>query len=360
MTARRRAIDRLRRERVLADRVQALQILVDLDQQAEPDARGRRAPSRDDRLRLIFTLLPPRARDRGARRPDAAHARRPDDAPRSRARSSSPRRRWPSASSAPSARSRPPRIPYRVPRRRRSCPTASPACSPSSTSSSTRATPRASDDRLVRARAVRRGDPPRPAARRGSCPTTPRPPACSRSCSCTTRAAPRAPTPTARCVALADQDRSRWDAAPDRGGHAHASTARCACAGPGPTSCRPRSPRCTPTAPTADETDWPQIAALYGRLVAPHAARRSCRSTARSRSAWRDGPRAGLGVLDALQGDPRLAGYQPFHAARADLLAPRGRRAAAAAAYGRRDRAQHERRRARTSSSAAASALAAG
>ena len=48
-----------------------------------------------------------------------------------------------------------------------------------------------------------------------------------------------------------------------------------------------------------------------------------------------DGPRAGLCVLDALQGDPRLAGYQPFHAARADLLRRAGDGPAAAAAYGR-------------------------
>ena len=36
VTARRRAIDRIRRERALADRVQALQILMELEHQAEP------------------------------------------------------------------------------------------------------------------------------------------------------------------------------------------------------------------------------------------------------------------------------------------------------------------------------------
>jgi len=54
VTARRRAIDRLRRERVLADRVQTLQILMDLDQQAEPEP-GPDSAVPDDRLRLIFT-----------------------------------------------------------------------------------------------------------------------------------------------------------------------------------------------------------------------------------------------------------------------------------------------------------------
>ena len=58
MTARRRAIDRIRRERVLADRVQSLQILMDLDQQAEPDPAEESAVA-DDRLRLIFTCCHP-------------------------------------------------------------------------------------------------------------------------------------------------------------------------------------------------------------------------------------------------------------------------------------------------------------
>ena len=50
-------------------------------------------------------LLPPGAGARGAGRADAAHARRPARPPRSRAPSSSPRRRWRSGWCAPSARS---------------------------------------------------------------------------------------------------------------------------------------------------------------------------------------------------------------------------------------------------------------
>ena len=69
----------------------------------------------DERLELSLHLLPPGAGDRGAGRAHAAHARRADDAPRSPARSSSPRRRWRSGSCAPSARSRRPGIPFRVP-----------------------------------------------------------------------------------------------------------------------------------------------------------------------------------------------------------------------------------------------------
>ena len=68
-----------------------------------------------------------------------------------------------------------------------------------------------------------------------------------------------------------------------------------------------------------------------------------------------DGPRAGLAILDALRADdPRLASYQPLYAAKADLLRRAGERKAAVAAYTRAialstnavERAELERRRA--------------
>jgi RNA polymerase sigma-70 factor, ECF subfamily len=49
--------------------------------------------------------------------------------------------------------------------------------------------------------------------------------------------------------------------------------------------------------------------------------------------AMRDGPAAGLELLDALAVDERLRGYHLLPAARADLLRRLGRRTAAAAAY---------------------------
>ncbi|HSD80726.1 MAG TPA: hypothetical protein VLB47_08695, partial [Solirubrobacteraceae bacterium] len=45
------------------------------------------------------------------------------------------------------------------------------------------------------------------------------------------------------------------------------------------------------------------------------------------------GPAAGLAVLEAAAADPRVARYQPLHAARADLLRRAGRPAAARDAY---------------------------
>ena len=148
----------------------------------------------------------------------------------------------------------------------------------------------------------------RPSASAGcsprSCPTTPRPPACSRSCSCRTRAASARTDADGRYVPLPDQDRVALGRRAHRGGHARRSTARCACAGPGPYQLQAAI-----AALHADGADGRRhrLAADRGALRpadAPHAARRSCRSTARSRSAWRTAPRAGLGVLEPLQRRP--------------------------------------------------------
>ena len=79
-------------------------------------------------------------------------------------------------------------------------------------------------------------------------------------------------------------------------------------------------------------TDWPQVVALYDVLarVAPSPLVELNRAVA---VAMRDGPAAGLALLDELAGDHRLRGYHLLPAARADLLRRLGRRAEAAAAY---------------------------
>ena len=65
----------------------------------------------------------------------------------------------------------------------------------------------------------------------------------------------------------------------------------------------------------------------------PSPPRRWWRSTARWPSRSCDGAAAGLAALDAVAGDPRLAEYQPYWAARAELLARTGAAAAARDAY---------------------------
>jgi RNA polymerase sigma-70 factor (ECF subfamily) len=104
-------------------------------------------------------------------------------------------------------------------------------------------------------------------------------------------------------------------------------------------------------APSVDETDWPQIAALYGVLaqIAPGPVVALNRAVA---IAMADGPRAGLARMVPLA-DP-LDAYHPFHAARAELLRRAGDAGEAAGAYDRaialatnaRERAAIERRRA--------------
>jgi RNA polymerase sigma-70 factor (ECF subfamily) len=78
--------------------------------------------------------------------------------------------------------------------------------------------------------------------------------------------------------------------------------------------------------------DWPAIVALYDALCAltgsPVAAIN--RAVALTET---EGAAAGLSALDAVAEDERLAQYQPFWAARADLLARLGRRAEAQGAY---------------------------
>ena len=79
-------------------------------------------------------------------------------------------------------------------------------------------------------------------------------------------------------------------------------------------------------------TDWPQIVALYDVLLAlvPSPIVALNRAAA---LAMRDGPQAGLALLDNLADEPQLRGYHPYPAARADLLHRLGRHAEAAAAY---------------------------
>ncbi len=114
----------------------------------------------------------------------------------------------------------------------------------------------------------------------------------------------------------------------DRGTAARRSSARWRCTGAAPTSCRPRSPRCT----LEEQSDWPQIAALYGELAQADRTRRSSSSTARRDSPHAQGWQEGLRAIDRLEG---LEDYHYYHAARADLLRRLERSEEARVAYER-------------------------
>jgi len=133
-------------------------------------------------------------------------------------------------------------------------------------------------------------------------------------------------------VRLADQDRSLWDQARIREGHALVR----ACLRrnqPGPYQIQAAIAAVHADARSADATDWRQIVVLYDQL---HALRPNPVVALNRAIAVGElhGAAEGLAALDALDAD-RLADYQPYHAARADLLARAGRGAEAVEAYDR-------------------------
>jgi RNA polymerase sigma-70 factor (ECF subfamily) len=85
-------------------------------------------------------------------------------------------------------------------------------------------------------------------------------------------------------------------------------------------------------APRPEDTDWPQIAALYGGLAAmtPSPVVDLNRAVA---VAMADGPDAGLALMEPLADE--LDRYHLFHSARADLLRRSGRTEEARTAYER-------------------------
>jgi RNA polymerase sigma-70 factor (ECF subfamily) len=87
-------------------------------------------------------------------------------------------------------------------------------------------------------------------------------------------------------------------------------------------------------APTPAATDWPRIAALYDALVrmAPSPVVELNRAVA---VAMRDGPEAGLALIDAILASGEIEGYHLAHSARADLCRRLGKTAEARASYKR-------------------------
>ncbi|WP_018656329.1 RNA polymerase sigma factor [Actinomadura flavalba] len=132
-------------------------------------------------------------------------------------------------------------------------------------------------------------------------------------------------------VLLADQDRSRWDHPMIEEGRALVVAALTG-GPPGPYGVEAAIAAVHDEAPDLAATDWPQIVALYDVLLTltPSPVVALNRAVA---VAMRDGPAAGLALLDELADEPRLRGHHPYAAARADLLCRLGRTAEAAQAY---------------------------
>jgi RNA polymerase sigma-70 factor (ECF subfamily) len=131
-------------------------------------------------------------------------------------------------------------------------------------------------------------------------------------------------------VLLEDQDRSLWDAEHIAEGLELSREA--AAGGPaGPYTVQARIAAAHAEAASAEATDWDRIVRLYEWLVevAPSPVVELNRAAA---LAMRDGPEAGLELIDAIEG---LDDYQQMHGARAELLFRLGREAEAAEAYER-------------------------
>ncbi|TQM57227.1 RNA polymerase sigma factor [Humibacillus xanthopallidus] len=130
-------------------------------------------------------------------------------------------------------------------------------------------------------------------------------------------------------VLLADQDRACWDAALVAEGHALVRECLRRNA-PGPFQIQAAINAVHTDAATASDTDWVQVVALYDQLleVFPTDVVRLNRAVA---VAEVEGAASGLGLVEGLD----LGGYPAFHVVRADLLARLGRSAEAAAALDR-------------------------
>ncbi len=139
----------------------------------------------------------------------------------------------------------------------------------------------------------------------------------------TSRAAARVDA-TGRPVLLLDQDRSRWDRLLIRRGLAALERAAALAGARGPYVLQAEIAACHARAATGDGTDWTRIAALYEELaqVAPSPVVEINRAVAVGMAR---GPAAGLVIIDALQGTPSLKAYQWLPSVRADLLAKLGR-----------------------------------
>ncbi|MFD6249975.1 RNA polymerase sigma factor [Streptomyces roseolus] len=137
--------------------------------------------------------------------------------------------------------------------------------------------------------------------------------------------------PHGELVPLADQDRTRWDAALVAEGIALIS--RTLPRGRvGPYQLQAAIAAVHDEAESADATDWPQILALYDLLeqAAPNPMVTLNRAVA---VAMVRGPEAGLALLDTLAADKRLARHHRLLATRAHLLELTGDTATAAGTY---------------------------
>jgi RNA polymerase sigma-70 factor, ECF subfamily len=130
--------------------------------------------------------------------------------------------------------------------------------------------------------------------------------------------------PAGEPVLLLDQDRARWDHLLIGRGLAALERAEALGGALGPYALQAAIASCHARARTADDTDWSRIAALYDALaqLTPSPVVELNRAVA---VAMAFGPAAGLELVDALTGEKALANYHLLPSVRGDLLFKLGR-----------------------------------
>jgi RNA polymerase sigma factor (sigma-70 family) len=129
--------------------------------------------------------------------------------------------------------------------------------------------------------------------------------------------------PDGAFIPLTGQNRARWDQLLIRRGLDALARAE-ALGGGGPYTLQAALAACHARARSAADTDWPGVASLYDRLraVMPSPVVDINRAVAHSMAF---GPEAGLRLLDEIAGTAALANYAPLPAARGDFLFRAGR-----------------------------------
>jgi RNA polymerase sigma factor (sigma-70 family) len=129
-------------------------------------------------------------------------------------------------------------------------------------------------------------------------------------------------------ILLLDQNRARWDQLLIRRGLTALERAEKLGGAPGPYVLQAALAACHARARTANETDWARIVGLYGKLaeIVPSPVVELNRAVALSMLL---GPAAGLEIVDALNAEPALKTYHLLPSVRGDLLLKLGRPAEA-------------------------------
>jgi RNA polymerase sigma factor (sigma-70 family) len=133
-------------------------------------------------------------------------------------------------------------------------------------------------------------------------------------------------------ILLLDQNRALWDQLQIRRGMQALGRARELGGAGGSYALQAAIVACHAQATTADETDWPRISGLYAELTA--LVRSPVVELNRAVAVgMAEGPEAGLSIVDRLAHEPILNGYHLLGSVRGDLLQKLGRHEEARAAF---------------------------